>query len=107
MAKYLVLWHANPIAPWPVDPAKYLELEEMIWAGMDGLIKKGEVKELGYYPNGQGGYIIGEGEATTLYKNVLMFQPYFMVEVHEIISYENHKEISRAVCRARIEAAKK
>jgi hypothetical protein len=106
MAKYLILWRPNPNAPWPADPAKYLQLDERMWSGIEGLMKRGEVKEIGYFPNGIGGYIIGEGDATTLYRDVLMFQPHYLVEVHEIISFEKHKEISRAVWKAKIEAAK-
>jgi hypothetical protein len=106
VTKYLALWHVNPIAPWPTDPAKYLENEEKIWAGMEGLMKKGEIKEIGYFTNGTDGYIIGEGDATAAYRDVAMFQPWFSVEPHEIISFEEHKEITRALCKARIEAAK-
>jgi hypothetical protein len=106
VAKYLILWRSNLTAPWPVDPAKYLELEEKMWAGIEGLMKRGEIKETGYFPNGVGGYIIGEADATTLYRDVLMFQPYFLVEVNEIIPFEKHKEIARAVLKGKIEAAK-
>lgn len=106
MARYLVLWRPNLVAPWPTDPAKYLELEEKMWAGMEGLMKRGEIKELGYFTSGAGGYIIGEGDATTLYRDVLMFEPYFLVEEHEVISFEKHREISRAVLKGKIEAAK-
>ena len=106
MARFLVLWHLSPVAPWPTDPSKLLELEEKMWAGMDGLMKKGEIEEFGVFPDGYSGYAIGKGETADLYRNVSMFQPYFVSEVHEIIPYEKQKEIIRAVLKAQIAAMK-
>ena len=107
MARFLVLWRVNPIAPWPTDPSKALELEEKVWAAIDGLMKKGEVEEFGIFPDGWSGYAIGKGETVDAYRNVIMFHPYFLAEVHEIIPYEKMKEIDRALLKAQIAAAKK
>ena len=41
MARFLVLWRGNLLAPWPTDPSKALELSEKMWAAMDNSIKKG------------------------------------------------------------------
>ena len=107
MARFLVLWRTNPVAPWPTDPSEALELNEKMFAAIDDLIKKGEVKEFGYFPDGTSGYAIGEGEATDAFRNVSMFQPYILGEVHGIIPYEKGKEITIALLKARIAAAKK
>ena len=97
----------NPVAPWPTDPSKYLELQERMWAGTDGLMKKGEIEECGEFPDGTSGYAIGKGETADLYRDVCMFQPYLLMDVHEIIPYEKSKEIIRAVLKAEIAAAQK
>jgi hypothetical protein len=107
MARFLILWRLNPVAPWPTDPSKYLELEEKIWAGMDGLMRKGEMEEFGAFPDGHSGYVIGKGETVDAYRNVSMFQPFILCEVHEIISYEKHKEVIRAILKGQIAAMKK
>jgi len=107
VARFFNLWRVNPSAPWPTDPSKLLELHEMIWATMDGLIKKGEIEEWGIFPDAHVGYAIGKGETVDVYRNVSMFYPYFVSEVHEIISYEKNKEIIRTVLKARIAAMKK
>jgi hypothetical protein len=78
-----------------------------MWAGIDALMKKGEIEEYGAFPDGTSGYAIGKGETADLYRDVLMFQPYILVEVHEIIPYEKDKEIVRALLKAQIAAAKK
>jgi hypothetical protein len=39
------------------------------------------------------GYLIGEGEATTMFKNDNIFLPDILAEVHEAIPYEKGKEI--------------
>ena len=107
MARFLVLWRMNPVAPWPTDPSKNLGLNEKMWAAIDGLMKKGEIEEFGVFPDGTSGYGIGKGETTDLYRDVNMFQPYILCEVHEIIPYDKQKEILRALCKAQIAATKK
>ncbi len=107
MARYLVLWRQNPCAPWPTDPSERLKLSERMYAAIDDSIKKGEMDEFGFFPDVVSGYVISKGEAADLYRRASMFQPYILVEHHEIIPYEKGKEISIAIAKARIEAAKK
>jgi len=107
MPRGLILWRRNPVAPWPTDPAEFLKLLERSWAGIDGLIKKGVIKEFGYFLDGKSGYIIGEAESTEIFRDVSMFLPFQESEVHEIIAYEKGKEIWREIAKAWIEAAKK
>jgi len=95
------------MAPWPTDPSKYLELEEKMWAPIDGLMKKGEIEEFGVFPDAYSGYAIGKGEAVDVYRDVSMFHPYILNEVHEIIPYEKYKEITRAGLKAQIAAMRK
>ena len=106
MARFLVLWRQNPVAPWPTDPSEVLKLYERMFATMDDLIKKGEIEEFGFFPDANSGYVIGKGESTDVFRRVNMFLPYILCEVHEIIPYEKGKEIERAVLKAKIEAAK-
>ena len=107
MARFLVLWRINPIAPFPTDPSRKLELNEKMWAATDGLMKKGEIEDYGVFPDGYSGYAIGKGETVDVYRNVMMIHPYFLTEVHEIIPYETQKEIIRAGLKAQIAAAQK
>jgi len=106
MARFLILWRGNPLAPWPTDPSKVLELNEKMWAALDSSIKKGETKDYGVFPDGTSGYGICEGEATDIFRRANMFMPYILIEVHEIISYEKQKEIVRALLKAQIAAEK-
>ena len=96
MGKFLTIWTQSPTAPWPTDPAEALKLNEMLWAGVDGLMKKGEIVEFGWFLDGKSGYAIGEGDSVTIFKNVNMFTAYFDMTVEEIISYETGKEVNRA-----------
>jgi hypothetical protein len=107
MARILTMWRVNPLAPWPTDPSKYLELMEKMWAGIDEAMRKGDVEEMGGFPDGHVGYTIGKGEPEDGYKYSMMFSPYFVFEMHEIVSYEKIKEITRAVVKAQIAAMKK
>jgi hypothetical protein len=85
------------VAPWPKDLAESAKLNEMMWAGIDNLLKKGEVKEFGWFLDGTSGYAIGEGESTTVLRNVSMFMPYIECEIHEIIPHEKAKETLRTL----------
>ncbi len=107
MAKFLVLWHVNWSAPWPTDPNKNLELNEMMWTAIDGLRKNGQIEEFGAFPDGTSGYGIAKGEATDVLRGVSMFQPFVVCEVKEIIPFEKQKEVQRSVMKAQIEATKK
>lgn len=107
MARFLALWRVNTAVPVSTDPSKSLELNEKMWAAMDGLIKKGEIEEFGIFPDGYSGFAISKGETADLFKNVTLFHPYFLTDVHEIIPYEKQKETLRAILNAQIAAAKK
>ena len=107
MARYLAIWHVNPSAPWPTDPSKNLEMLEMMWAAIDGLMKKGELEEWGIFPEGHVGYTIGKGEAIDMFRNANMFYPFVINEIHEIIPYAKQKEIIRANTKAQIAAMQK
>ena len=98
MARFLLLWRRNPVAPWPMDPAEYLKMQEKVWAGLDALIKAGEIKEFGYFADGRSGYVLGEAETTDVFRDVSTFLPFYEADVHEIIPYEKGKETIRDAC---------
>ena len=106
MGKYLTLWTQSPMAPWPTGPAEALKLNEALWAAMDGLMKKGEVTDFGWFLDGKSGYAIGEGDSATMFANITMFGTYFDMTVEEIIPYEVGKQVNRAHLKALMAATK-
>ena len=106
MARYLVLWRRNPLAPWPKDPVESAKLNEKLWMGIDSLIKKGIIKEFGYFMDGMSGYSIGEGDSVETLEKVSMFSPFIECKVQEIIPYESAKATLRAVRESMAEAMK-
>ena len=100
MAKYMILWRANPNAQWPTDPAAALE---MMFAGIDEALKSGLILEFGYFPNADSGYIIGSGDAKDVFMRTFANYPWFLIEVHEIIDYETGKAAARQVLKAQAE----
>ena len=106
MGRFLILWQQNPQAPWPTNPVETLKLNEMMWAGIDTQIKKGDIKEIGWFMDGNSGYVIAEGTSSVILGDVSMFSPWIKVEVHEIIDHETAKATFRAVLKAQIETAK-
>lgn len=60
MARSLILWSRNPVDPFPSDLEESLKLLKKVNAIIDGLIKKGEMVDMGAFLNGTSEYIIGE-----------------------------------------------
>ncbi|HVP17026.1 MAG TPA: hypothetical protein VMT42_06640 [candidate division Zixibacteria bacterium] len=106
MARYLILWHRNPVAPWPNDLKEAIKLMETMWVGIDNLMKMGEIKEFGWYLDGKSGYAIGEGESTTVLRDVSMFMPFEEFEIQEIIPWEKGKAAVREAWKILEEATK-
>lgn len=87
MAKYLILWRKNATAPWPLDPAELLTLYKMMWDAMDLQMKSGEVKDSGYFLDGDSGYVLAEGDAKNTLRAAAAFSPFYEVEVlEEVVS---------------------
>ena len=95
MARFLIVWHRNPVAPWPKTLEETTKLMETMWAGIDNLMKMGEIKEFGWYLDGKSGYAIGEGESTTALRDLCLFMPFQEFEIQEIIPWEKGKAAIR------------
>jgi len=93
VARFLSIWHQNPLAPSPTDPSEIIKLNDKLLAAVDSLIKKGEIEQFGFFPDGISGYTIGKGDPTDIYRIVSMFLPYFHCEIHGIVPYEKTKEM--------------
>ena len=105
--RVMITWRLNLAVPWPMDPKQSLEMDEKMWTMIDGLIKKGEIEEFGFFSDGYTGYAIGKTEVEDGFKNTSAFLPFVICEVHDIVPYEKGKEIMRAVLKARMAAMKK
>ena len=106
MARFLILGRTNWAAPWPTDPSEELKMEKMYYAALEESIKKGEIEDIGFFTDGQSGYIIVKGEAADVYRKTLE-NPYYDYEIHEIIPLEKAKKIEISVLKDNVKAAKK
>jgi len=106
VARFLILGSTNWAAPWPTDPSEELKMEEMYYEAVEEAIKKGEIEDIGFFTDGQSGYIIVKGEAADVYRMTLE-NPFYDYEIHEIISLKKAKEIELAVLKDKVKVAKK
>jgi hypothetical protein len=106
MARFHILWHRSPVAPWPKDLEENRKLLEMMWAGIDKLLETGEIKEFGWFLDGKSGYAIGEGEPTTVLRDVSMFMPFEEFEIQEIVPWEKGKAAVREAWKILAETTK-
>jgi len=98
MARYLVLYKANP-SLWPTDPKQGLAVLEGAVAGGDALVQAGAVKELGWFTP-QDGYAIFEADSKEIVLGMIQpFFPYFTQELHEIVSWDKGKQAILASAR--------
>lgn len=111
MARFLMLWRANPAAQsiMPTDPSTVFKMHEQWFAAIEDLTK-GEFEEFGFFPEtregGGSGHAICQGEAADIFRNALTFLPYTLFEVHKIIPFEKAKETTLAVMKATLKTKK-
>ncbi len=97
----MTIWRLNLSAPWPIDPAEAMQLNERRFAFLDEGIKNGRILEYGWFADGTSGYSISNGEdARGVLAMAFAAHPWFERGVHEIIDYETGKEIARQVLTA-------
>ena len=68
------------------DPDGHAKLSEMLYAGMDNLLKTDESTEFGFFLDGASGYTMSEGDFVDIFRKVTEFYPVIMAEPREIPS---------------------
>jgi hypothetical protein len=107
MTKYLFLYRACPTAPWPTDPADLLKVNEMLWGLMDLAIGTGQVKDAGWFLDGNSGYVIAEADSASALQATLASSPYLdWTMIEEVVPFEEGKKIFREDLKAKAEAMK-
>ena len=98
MARYLVLYKANP-SLWPTDPKQALAVLEGAVAGGDALLAAGALKELGWF-TAQDGYGIFEADSKAMVLGMVEpFFPYYTQEILEIVPWDAAKQAILASAR--------
>jgi len=88
MARYLVLWKANP-AVWPADPKQALAIIEGAEAGGDMLLQSGGAEEIGWLTAESGFAIFQADSKATVLGAVQPFFPFYSQEIHEIVPWKD------------------
>jgi hypothetical protein len=91
MARYLVLWKANPTA-WPTEPKQILDLLEGVVSGGDQLTSAGAIKELGWITPQDGHAIFEADSKDSVLGMVHGFFPLYSQEIHEVVTWEAGKK---------------
>jgi hypothetical protein len=107
VAKFLNIWHFNESAPWPTDPVEKAKAGEMMLGAIGEALKRGDLLEFGYFPDGKGGYAISEREAKDQFGSAAAFWPWIVATVQEMIPFEVGLEIYRGVWKSQAEAMKR
>ncbi|UCE43875.1 MAG: hypothetical protein JSV57_05890 [Candidatus Bathyarchaeota archaeon] len=81
-------------------------MEKRYYEAAEEAMKKGEIEDIGFFADGQSGFMIVKGEATDVYR-ILLENPYYDYEIHEIIPLAKAKEIEIAVLEDMVKAANK
>ena len=90
MARYLVLWKANPSA-WPTDPKAIVDILDGVTGGADQLLAAGAVKELGWLTPQEGFAIFEAASKESILGMVQGFFPLYTQDIHEIVPWESGK----------------
>jgi hypothetical protein len=91
MSRYLAIWEPN-LSRWPTDPneAAKLRSESREWVNQN--ISKGLITSWGAFMNGSKGYAVFEGNAPDVYKEAHKFDPYYIIDLHEVLSVDELRE---------------
>ena len=98
MARYMVLWKANPSA-WSTDPKETLAVLEGVTGGGDYLISTGALKELGWFTPQEGFGIFEADSKDAVLGMVQAFFPYYTQDIREIVPWDAGKEAILASAR--------
>ena len=104
MPRYITIWKLN-LVTLPPDLKAQAKVWEAAFAALDGELKKGTLKEFGFF-DAYSGYAISEGTSAEEFQSSVSWFPGVAMETHEAIPYEKGKQIVRAVYKARLEAMK-
>jgi hypothetical protein len=91
MAKFLVMWRRNMLAPWPADRREIVESIEAMFEATERYADAGMVTENGFFIDADSGFFIFEGTFEDVFKMTSMFGPFMHYEVKEMIPYEMGK----------------
>ena len=98
MARYLVLWSANPTV-WPTDPKQALAVLQGAAAGGDHLLQAGGAREIGWL-TAESGYAIFEADSKDKVLGMVQpFFPFYQQDIREIVPWEQGKQALLASAR--------
>ncbi len=92
MAKFLVLWHRNVLAPWPVDRIKIAEDLEEIFDAIERYVDSGIITETSFFVQADSGSFIFEGTSEDVLRLASFFSPVIKFDIKEMIPYKTGKD---------------
>jgi hypothetical protein len=91
MAKFLVFWRRNMLAPWPADRREIAENTEAMFEAIERYMDAEMITENGFFVDGDSGCFIFEGASEDVFKMTSMFGSFIHYDVKEMIPYEMGK----------------
>ena len=91
MARYLVLWKANPSA-WPTDPKQTLDILEGVTGAGSGMLAGGVIAELAWLTPQQGYALFEADSKAAVLAMVQGFFPLYTQEIHEVVPWEEGRD---------------
>jgi hypothetical protein len=95
MAKYFMTWETDE-SLWPSDPKEQGALAIKLAGMIKQDMKEGKIIDWGVFVGGDEGYMIAEGDAVDLYKNLQRFHPYVDFMVHQVISIDEAMDVQKS-----------
>ncbi len=107
MTKFLTLWRSCPSAQLPTDPTELQKIRDMLWGLLDLGISMGQVKDAGYFLDGNSGYFIAEADASEALQAAISTCPFIEYDmIAAVVPYDEGKKLFREDTKARTEAMK-
>jgi hypothetical protein len=92
MSKYLILWETD-MTRWSTDPKERAAMSTKMVEKIKQDIKEGNTLDWGIFVGGGAGYIVVEGNAPDVYKDVRQYLPYITSKVQQVLSIDEALEV--------------
>lgn len=109
MTKFLALWRACPSTPqWPSDPTELQKLRDTLWGLQDLGISTGQIKDAGFFLDGNSGYFVADVDASGALQAAIASCPFIEYDmIAAVVPYEEGKKLFREDAKAKAEAMKR
>jgi hypothetical protein len=92
MSKYLINFELD-VSRWSTDPKERAAMSTKMLEKIKQDMKEGMTRDWGMFVGGVAGYMVVEGNAPDVYKNIRQYYPYVTFKVQQVLTIDETLEV--------------